>query len=641
LTEKYHDQEEVDLKKKRLQIWISSRMESQSIFNFIKHFLEDEYPFLTQSLNFNEILLDIYSYAKYFDLSFNKIIKNPNYYLHTILYLILYHPDQKYRDLHGVIQLGNSEYQSLISEFKLNESLEEFQFKNSINNDLKFYLISEDPILHNFKEQIETYFQKFLICWEFPDVKFEENFDFLFHFSHFILDNELKKANANKRNLIKFFNENKICLLTFIREYLWEFLEKLKIESELEPPFKLLDFEEKTKILSKILLSSKIFPSSEKRNIENYFYTSGIEEERNFLFLKDLIMNLASKINDNIGKVNKYEVERLVYLKSHLLLLLKIFQTIDNNLYDNFRKSKEILTTFNQIKLSYSYFSDEIFNDIVELKIGLGEKIDYEKRSFTIRFLLERIDHILNLYSQGRMPQSYTIEKIKHIYNIVTSHFSENVQYPFIKKKKKIYSHDLNIFPDSEVSEPKIQIIKKNLENLEVPQEKFLFRGAFPKKEYELEEWGSIFKKYQNKPLRLIECLDILFFHNFNFGNIEKLEEFALLLLKYYGIGWTHRYLNLYFNYLNWYVIRKENISKIEIGLHIDRISFIQIIEFIANIFKAVIYWEYRERADTNKYIQEAYRIYNDLVSTNKDLFDSGLLNTFKLKLNGLKKKLL
>ena len=365
LTDNYHNQTEVDLKKKRLQSWISSKMESQSIFNFLKHFLEDESLFLAPSINFNEILLDIYSYIKYFNLTLKKIIQNPKYYINTILYLILHHPDQKYKDLQEEIQLKPFDFEDLISEFKSNKALEEFQFKFSGEKDLKFFLISEDPILHNFKEEIETFFQRFLICWEFPNVRFEENFDFLLHFSYFILENEFNSVDLNKRDLIQFFNENKTCLLTYIREYLWEFLEQLKIDSELEPPFKLLDYEEKSNIRSKILLSSQILPSSEKRSIEDYFYNTEIEKDKRLGFLKKILTKLATNINENKYTENKYELEKLVYLKDHLLLLLKIFQRIDKKLYDDFRKSKKTLKKFNRIKLSYSHLSDEIFKDIL------------------------------------------------------------------------------------------------------------------------------------------------------------------------------------------------------------------------------------------------------------------------------------
>ena len=63
LTQNYHDQTENDIKKGRLQSWISSKMESQLIFNFLKHFLEDEYPLLIHSSDFDSLILDAVSYT--------------------------------------------------------------------------------------------------------------------------------------------------------------------------------------------------------------------------------------------------------------------------------------------------------------------------------------------------------------------------------------------------------------------------------------------------------------------------------------------------------------------------------------------------------------------------------------------------
>ena len=114
LTQNYHDQTEKDIKKGRLQSWISSKMESQLIFNFLKHCLEDEYPLLIHSSDFDNLLLDIYSYFKYFNFTFNKIIKNPKFYIYTILYLILHHPDQKYKDFHESFQLNSYDFAFVI-----------------------------------------------------------------------------------------------------------------------------------------------------------------------------------------------------------------------------------------------------------------------------------------------------------------------------------------------------------------------------------------------------------------------------------------------------------------------------------------------------------------------------------------------
>ncbi|MFW9873261.1 MAG: hypothetical protein ACFFG0_09180 [Candidatus Thorarchaeota archaeon] len=650
LSKNYYDQNELDIKKMRLQNWISSKRDSQTIFNFLRHYLEDEYPTLildTDLINSNELLLDIYSYCKYYNLTIDKILKNPKNYIDTILFLIIHHPDQKYINLQEVIKFNSYEFQDLISEFKKNGALEEFRFidKDSSNKNEKFYLISEDPVLHGFRQEIETIFQKFLICWELPNIKFEDNFDFLLRYSYNIIDDKLYDGDSNKNDLLQFFTQNKICLIIFIREYIFEFLNKLDLDSELEPPFKLLDFKEKDKIRSEILLSHQILNSSEKKNIEYYFYDNKIEKERRIRSLKSLIKKIAKIINENADLKNKYELEQLVYIKSHLLLLLKIFQKIDVELYDNFRKSKEILTKFPHIKLSYSYFSEEIFSDIINLEIGFGENFDYEKRSFTIRFLLERIDHLLNQFSIGRLNKSDVIEKIQKIYNIPTKYFSQNVQYPFLRKKIKIDSLGLNIFSNSEISELKKKLMSNESENAQIYEDIYLFEGVFTKKQFIYEEekfegWDKLLANFKDDPFRLIEYLDVFLYHSSDFNNIMKLEDLVILILNQYGIEWTLRYLNNYLNYIKWFLWRNESKNILKINLTIEREILIKIIDFIGHCIRMNIYWEYRERSSTKSFYFEANKLYTDLIDNYKFIFDRDILLSYKEKFNSLKERL-
>ena len=165
---------------------------------------------------------------------------------------------------------------------------------------------------------------------------------------------------------------------------------------------------------------------------------------------------------------------------------------------------------------------------------------------------------------------------------------------------------------------------------------------VFPRKidETKFEGWEQVSNKYQSKPLKLIECLDTVFYHTYAYRNLEKLEELALLLLNHYGIDWTLRYLNIYLNYLKWFIRRKDSLSIPEINFAIDRKTYIQIIEFIGNYIRLTIYWEYRERSNAKTYMQKTNKIYIDLIDKNQTLFESGLLKSYKEKLKDLEKQL-
>ncbi|TFG12676.1 MAG: hypothetical protein EU535_05955 [Promethearchaeota archaeon] len=588
---------------------------------------------MAELTNFNSFLLDIYSYVKYFNLSFKKFVGNPNLYVHCIIYLILNHPDQKYKTFQDLFQLDISEFDDLLLDFKSNESLEEFQFKSSAKSNKKRYLIAEDPILHNFKEQIETYFQKFLMCWEFPEVNFDENFDFLYHFSYFILDNGIIKKGKDSEEMGKFFEKNRLCLLIFIRKYLWEFLEKLELESEFEPPFLLLDYAQKKEALSNIFLSPSPLPSNEKKNIENYLYKMHIREETNIEFLKNLIMKIGLKITESSEFRDRNEQEKRVFFKSHLQFLLKIFQNIDKKQYEEFKKEKGILQDSDHISLSNSLLSDELFEDIIRLKIGFGEKVDYEKRAFTIRFLLERIDHFVNLYQIDKIDISKVVDKIKEVYKLAISNFSKKVHYQFAKKIQKIDIEDVKLLLDPEI----LEFLKKSnnikIEKKSIKKRMFPFMIIFPEKEILVETWDSILNYNQNEPLKLIEGADQLFYTKFGFEFLEKMVDFAILLLKNYGINWTIRYIDLFFNYLKWFIKRKKIID--ELDDFKNRQTIINVLDFLKNVIKAVVYWEYRDRTDTIQFVKEAIELYEEIKDN-----DNKLVNNFKHRLDQLKMKI-
>jgi len=633
LTKNYYEQIELNTKKSKLENWVSSKIESQYIFNFIKHFLEDENPVLTETRNFNSILLDIYSYIKYLNLSFKKITENPNLYVNCIVYIILNHPDQKYKSFQDSFQLNILEFEDLISDFKRNESLKEFQFKCPTKNVEERYLIAEDPILHNFKEQIETYFQKFLMCWEFPDVYFDKNYYFLYHFSYFVLDNEYIKIKKNSKDLVNFFQKNQLCLLIFIREYLWEFLKKLELESEFEPPFLLLDYAQKKEAVSNIFLSPAPLPSNEKKKIENFLYKIHTKEESNLDFLKNLILKVILKITESSDFLNIHEQETLVFYKIHLQFLLRVFQNIDNKSYQEFKKDKANNLDLSNIRLSYSSLSDEIFEDIIKLRIGFGEKVDYEKRSFTIRFLLERIDHFENLLNIGKMDLAIATERIKEVYIFVTKHFSKKIQYQFIKKIQKIDIEDIKSLIDSETIEL-FKIPNNNkIEKESGETREFPFAVVFPEKEISIKKWEFILEDIQNKPLKFIEVGDQLLYTKFGFANVEKLVDYALVLLKYYGKYWTIKYIDLFFHYSKWFINRKQTID--EFYELMNRQIIIKIFDLLRNVIKAIVYWEYRERSDTIQHVKQANRIYEEIKYVNNDL-----VNNFMLKLDELQKKI-
>lgn len=439
---------------------LDNQLEWQSTFNKLIHYLEFEYPILINQssfFNFKEIYSDVFNYMVHFNLSNLKITGDSKRYWDFVLYLVINHPDQKYSYLINKIDLNRINFHHLIVEFKETKELEDFSIKTADNNLNKHnYLISEDPILHNIKQKIEAIFPRFFVSWQFPDVNLEENFDFFLQFSFHILNIILKSQTDIK--ISKFINNFRICFLIFIREIIYEKLVNLSLKNAEkvnlnEYPTQLLLSEQKKELRKKLITSPKILTSNDRKNIAAYYLSEGKEEEEKKRNFEKGLRDLADEIS--YYEDNQKSQKDIIYLKSHLLLLVRLCYKYDERTYELLNDL--LVSTYKNINFEYSILSEEIFTGIRELNIGLKPDSSYNEKYFSIKNLLERIDHLkntLNTYEEEDLI------KIREVFNLAIKNFSEKVSYPFFKKKIELFNDGIEIYSQDEIK----RIIGKTVE---------------------------------------------------------------------------------------------------------------------------------------------------------------------------------
>ncbi|MBD3212656.1 MAG: hypothetical protein GF311_08605 [Candidatus Lokiarchaeota archaeon] len=456
LSEKYKNIIDKEKKEDDIHGWISSKIKSTSLFHKINSFMESNYlnyPYEKEVYSFNELLLDTYVYHKYFNLNIDRIRRSLAYFVNTVIYLISSHPDKKYRDIRDTFKLNYLEFEDLINNFKKDQSVFEFCSKNQNKLEIyeKFYLIADDPLLKHFRQEIKTKFEKFLICWEFPENNFPDCFDFLQNFSYQILNDYFDSLKLDNYSMSIFLKKFKICLLNVIRNNILEGLRGIETRPNRQIPFKILPVKEKERLRKEILLSSEVLPTSEKKNIQHYFNNPKINKKKRFKLLKTFIIELGNIISENLINQDSYFRKKNIILKNHLLLLLRIFRNLDLKQYKEFQKNKSIIAKFPKIKLSYSILSKAIYKEIRNDEIGFDLSNNIEDLSFVIRFLIERIDHMLNKLriEKGKNPK--TITKIRELLMFAEENFTDRILHPFLRKKLDIYLENYEVISDSEI----------------------------------------------------------------------------------------------------------------------------------------------------------------------------------------------
>ncbi|MHA1147590.1 MAG: winged helix-turn-helix domain-containing protein [Promethearchaeota archaeon] len=536
LTEEYHNIKKRDFKKNRINQWMEDRTDWQIILNLLQRHLETHYPNVLQeypNFKLRDFVIDIYSYMKYFQFDVKLLYSEFQYYINLVIYLIINHPDGKYNRFKDIFKLSIFSFNDVINQLKINEQLESFSYKENQNNQLiiddsiNYFLITEDPILNLFKKEIETLFPKFLLCWEFPNVKLEEYFSFLLQFSYSILSNSYEIVIRSKKEpLIDFYQRFKSCLIIYIREYIFSFLNILRLKSdkaevENRPPLELLPAKEKIEYREKLLVSSISLPNSIKKSIESFFVSQKSLDKEIIKHLISIIKKLAQDIEDKFNSSDLIQSSELIYKKSHLMFLLRVFHKLDNKLYKKFQN--DTITDFPNLRMSYSYLSDNIFETIIKYNIGVEKEDDYLKSSFVIRNFFERIRHLSNLIKlEGNQP--HIIQKFKEIFNLVEKNFSQKINIQFLKQKINIFLEGVQI----ETREDIYMLINRlvELDNKDLDLGKLAMQYYVKYKD--LDEFNTIFKKFQLSLKEKIKILENfietipLDFDLFNFLDIEK-----------------------------------------------------------------------------------------------------------------------
>ena len=461
LTKNYHDEREAEGKNIQISKMIKTRLNWQNVFDNLINFLELEYPIFFQNpdvIEAKDVYSDIFSYLIFFNIDYEILKDNSKLYFELMLYLILHHPDEKYKSIQKEFEFNPIEYKNIINDFKNMNKLEEFVFRHELNSqEIINYLISDDPILYFIRQQVDTYFFKFLLCWQFPGVFLEDHFDLIFNFSHQIYQDLMNKfISGSNKSLLRFLKQNRICILNYAREYILEFLNKIKIETattDTKYPLELLPRQQKEDYIAELILSPEILTRVEKRYLENNIIFLGPSDPEKIDLVKDMIIRVIEKIEEL--SIVDYKKEEVLSLKSRLLILIRIFYQSDKKLYRKFKK--EYNSKIGQKKISYSLISKDLFTGIKELLLDLDFKREDIKKKFMIRQFLERIDHISNKIKNKSEAKEIFYQEISEIFNIVSKILSEKSQYPFYKKKCDLFFKDIKIIKESDV----ISIINK------------------------------------------------------------------------------------------------------------------------------------------------------------------------------------
>ena len=472
LTEKYYKIKEEKQSKSQFSKIISSRLYWQATHNRLLDYLEIKYPILLQKssiFNINEIISDMFSYLVHFDIIKNQLPKNYEYYFDLMLYLIINHPDQKYNEIKEKLDLEYSQFSDQIDLFTKNKKLEEFSFKEpNTFHKTKFFLISDDPILYQIKQQIETSFSKFLLCWQFPYVKLEDYFDFILQFSYYIY-NDLKTKYNEHENYEKLIhlNNSKLLFIIYARQYILEQLTRIETQADIEIPLELLTIEQKNNYRAELITSSQIFTSNDRKSLEQYFSFSVENVKQISYYIKEILKKIDKLIN------NPKNAEKIVYLKSHLLFLIRLFHHYNKNLFN--KTKRELSKNYNVISLKYSELSKDIYESIIKLSIGLKKESDYNNRYFTTSNFLERVDHLLNQLNKGKHDKNRIKNEIHEIFNITSQSLSEKSMYPFFQKKCEIFLRGFKIFSESEIINTLNSLMERYPVNLDIGKLAFWF----------------------------------------------------------------------------------------------------------------------------------------------------------------------
>ncbi len=493
LTEHFYNEKEALIKDQQLSKMIKSRLNWQNVFDKMRIFLESEYPIFFENEELTEakeIYSDVFSYLVFFNINSETLRDNSTLYFNLILYLILHHPDEKYIKMQNEFDFNPIHFREIIDNFKSDNKLEEFIFQSK-NKDKKevYYLISDDPTLYSIKQQVETILLKFLLCWQFPGVFLEDHFDFLYHYSHQILDDLINKFKGQKnQNVIKFLTNNRICLLTYIRKYILEFLDKIKMDvnvKDIEYPLELLPKDQKEEYIFELILSPEILTGVEQQYLE-YHIKSLCSNTENV----DVFQNLIEKVIDKIEEISNLESKKnkALILKSRLLMLIRIFYHQNKTLYKSFKKAYN--SKYGLKRISYSKISEEIFIGLKQILPDIDTKREDIERKFIIRHLLERIDHLANKVNKYPKEELKFFQKVQEIYEVVAKYLSKKSQYPFFKKKCELFLNDIDLIKNSEF----ISIIKKLKNDYPSNKEILILLFQYLKKTNNIIEVNDIIK---------------------------------------------------------------------------------------------------------------------------------------------------
>ncbi|MHA1757739.1 MAG: winged helix-turn-helix transcriptional regulator [Promethearchaeota archaeon] len=365
---------------------------------------------------FQDFVIDCMSYLDYLNKFLIKIEDKKAF--DTILYLVLNHPDNKYKKLKEIIlpKLNKDEIINMINDLKEQKQIEIFLIRDKTK--LKYFLLEVDPILAEFKETVNLIFKtKFIHIWNFQDISLANNFDWLLQFSYHILNLKyIKQKNISKDDA--YYRKFIIPFIIYIREYIINtYLMDKSILKSL--PINLIPFSnQKTfwrEYIRNLTSISKIY-----HNKFQHFLESLLKNGGEYNYIEELISILYNKIqNFNPPKEDISLILIKILNLFYLQIILRTFYKVAPKKYNEFKKEKNFEIRYSNIS-NISYQQVLNYNKIINAK----SSVNYTHLRLIIYILSERYEHLKMLVNNS----NFTISKKGQ--SLLKNFFSNFLKFP-------------------------------------------------------------------------------------------------------------------------------------------------------------------------------------------------------------------
>lgn len=399
-----------------------------------KNYLDNSYPdlkLINERLYYS-FLIDCISYIHALDspdFNFNENFRRKH---NLVTYLVMNHADNKYRQFQKIFSISRRDIDGLLAKLLADGRISKFkwlhpemQLKNHESTEIiNCYLIRDDPVLYNFRQQLETIFSyHFLPLWRYSKISLEGNFDFIIQFASSVFYNLFQ--TEKKRDTRILLKNNAVLFHLYSMNRIMDYLEN----PDEKMPFQLLSHDEKRERAIEILTNEQLITESELSDLSSFLM---IKKEQSSIPSPEFYDIFKTLIDQHEAAVYK---NRKLWFKSHMLRLLRILHR--NVQGDRIAEFKTRISSESKYT-SYSRLSKEVWQSIKEDFTLILEKNPEYGRSFIRTNMIERIDHLKHTY-QKKENKEKVKKEIHEIFQLAQEKFKSTEHFPFNKKKIELY----------------------------------------------------------------------------------------------------------------------------------------------------------------------------------------------------------